>query len=62
MLIHPLDVTNEDEVTTAVKAATNTFGRLDVLVNNLAMAPSTLSRKRHPRISAGWSRPAFSVW
>ncbi|MGB3387833.1 MAG: oxidoreductase [Pseudaminobacter sp.] len=34
VLIHPLDVTNEDEVTAAVKAATDAFGRLDVLVNN----------------------------
>jgi 3alpha(or 20beta)-hydroxysteroid dehydrogenase len=29
-----LDVTNEDEWTTAVKAATDAFGKLDVLVNN----------------------------
>jgi NAD(P)-dependent dehydrogenase (short-subunit alcohol dehydrogenase family) len=34
VLVRRLDVTNEDEANAAVKAATDTFGRLDVLVNN----------------------------
>lgn len=34
VLVRRLDVTDEDEALAAVKAATDVFGRLDVLVNN----------------------------
>ncbi|OHU78827.1 oxidoreductase [Mycobacteroides chelonae] len=34
LLTLPLDVTNQAQITAAVNAATNRFGRIDVLVNN----------------------------
>ena len=39
-LYQPLDVTREDDWTEAVSAATDTFGKLDVLINNAGIAES----------------------
>ncbi|HSW46869.1 MAG TPA: SDR family oxidoreductase [Phycisphaerae bacterium] len=38
-LPHPADVTRSDQVAAMVQRATEEFGRLDVLVNNAAVAP-----------------------
>src|SRR5258707_3534065 len=37
-----MDVSNEDEVKSAVKAAIERFGKIDILVNNAGMAKDTL--------------------
>ena len=61
LLVVKLDVTNPSDAESAVKAAVDRFGRIDVLVNNAATSTPGISRKSAPRTSGHRSKPTCSA-
>ena len=41
-----LDIPNKDHIAGVIKAAVDTFGRIDILVNNVGVAPGGLAEER----------------